>query len=240
MSVDSINRSLFFPLCRLDDPTSEMRFDNFSQIDGLSTNNPIQLAPQPMKTVVAQQPTPLINNTPLVNNSMSTSNVVGATVVNPKVSSPDTVTLETDDGFFNIKASGDPTAVSKVFSKLEDSMGKGKGGARGVVGGAVGTVGGVDPNAANTAKMVAGVQAAAGAKEAASEAKTKAAEDKLDLKKKADEAKVETDKKKTEADAEEKKTKAKKDIKDAEEEGKKKTDALAEETKVKATKAADA
>ena len=116
MSVDSINRSLFFPFCRLDDPTSEMRFDNFSQIDGLSTNNPVTVAQQPVQTVMTQ-PTGL-NNMNLANRSMVPSNVTGGTVVAQNSNDPNTVKLETNDGFYTINATGNDTAVAKVFKEL--------------------------------------------------------------------------------------------------------------------------
>lgn len=41
------------------------------------------------------------------------------------------MSLESDDTFGTIKATGDPSAVTKVFQKLEDSMGGAKCGAAG-------------------------------------------------------------------------------------------------------------
>lgn len=45
------------------------------------------------------------------------ANVVPNVVQNAAIANKnsDSVTLETDDGFYNIKATGDPSAVSRVF-----------------------------------------------------------------------------------------------------------------------------
>ena len=43
------------------------------------------------------------------------SNVQGASVAK---NAGDSVTLETDNGFYDIKATGDPGAVTRVFQKL--------------------------------------------------------------------------------------------------------------------------
>ena len=112
------------------------------------------------------------------------------------------MTLETDDGFFNIKATGDPNAVSKVFSKLEESMGP-KTGAKKAGMSTIPGAGGSD----------SGIAAMTAAKAAADEAKTKAKEDELEKKKKADTEKLESEKKKIQADADDKEKKAKEEAK---------------------------
>ena len=113
----------------------------------------------------------------------SINTVSGASISNK---SSDSVTLETDDGFYNIKATGDPGSVTRVFQKLQDGMGGSK---MAVVGNkAVTSTGG-------GATVAADAAAASAAKEAANEAKVKAKEQELEAKKKADAEKLENEKK---------------------------------------------
>ena len=93
------------------------------------------------------------------------------------------MSLETDDGFYNIKATGDSQAVTKVFQKLNEGMGCGAkqvaaGGAKqaGVPAAAMGP---------STDQITANATANA-IKEAANDAKVKAKEEELNSKKKAD------------------------------------------------------
>ena len=116
------------------------------------------------------------------------------------------MSLETDDGFYNIKATGDPQAVTKVFQKLNDSMGCGakQGGAGGAKQAGVPSVA-MGPNA----DQITATATANAVKEAANEAKVKAKEEELNAKKKADTEKLENDKKKAKEEADEKVKKAK-------------------------------
>ena len=187
------------------------QYDSFSQIEAFGDALP--------GTVINNAPG---NNQPQVIKPVSATptNVVQGATVSNKAS--DQVTLETDDGFFNIKAMGEPNAVSKVFEKLQSSMGAQPAKSQGTT--TTGTVVKPTPTDATTA---AAASAANAAKDAAVEAKLKAKEDELEKKKKAEEEKLATDKKKAQQEADDKAKKAKEEAEKTKEEEKKKTEEAA-------------
>lgn len=166
---------------RIDDFAPELQqYDSFSQIEAFGDALP--------GTVINNTPG---NNQPQVIKPVSATptNVVQGASISNKTS--DQVTLETDDGFFNIKAMGEPSAVSRVFEKLQSSLGAKPTQAQGTT--TTGTVVKPTPTEATNA---AAASAANAAKEAAVESKLKAKEEELEKKKKAEEEKLATEKKK--------------------------------------------
>lgn len=184
---------------KIDEFASDMHYDSFSQIDAIAT--------------------PIVTNTaaaPIVVPSMQ-----GPTVAQKN---SDHVTLSTDDGFNNIKATGDSSAVTKVFQKLEDSFGNKSLGVT---------------NKALPVTTPAGVKAAvqpsqtAVAIQAINDAKIKTKEDEQEKKLKNDKEKLESDKKKLEVEAEEKVKKAKDEAQRVEKEEKKKVEEAKQEAEQK-------
>ena len=158
------------------------QYDSFSQLEAFGDATP--------GTVLNNSPVVNANNQPQVikPTTLNAPNVVqGATIANKNT---DQVTLETDDGFFNIKATGEAGPVSRVFEKLQSSMGATKLPSPTQAQGSGGTTTRPATDVANAAN------AANAAKEAAVDAKLKAKEDELEKKKKVEEEKLATDKKK--------------------------------------------
>lgn len=153
------------------------QYDSFSQIGAFGDALP--------GTVLTNTP---VNNQQVIKPAtVTTPNVVqGANIANK---SADQVTLESDDGFYNVRVTGEGSAVSRVFEKLQSSMGA--------------KLPAQSPTQAQSPAQAQGAgalkttqDAMSAAKDAAVDAKVKAKEEELEKKKKAEEEKLATDKKK--------------------------------------------